>query len=133
MTIKHNELVFIYNKQRFKEKEAYAYAKSLQHYNLRDVDVSEESFTPTQLAFIKEHCRCDYHDMVRPPLNTESEVDWKNLNESDFLEWLSSHPTWMKTPIVLWKDRGKILKNKYNLVNEGLELNHVKINHHENA
>ena len=132
MTIKHNELIFIYNRHRFKEKEAYAYAKSLPNYQLREMDVSEESLTPTQLEFIKRHCKCKFQDLVREPLNTEADADWKNLNKTDFLEWLSKHPNWIKTPIVLWEDSGKILKNKYSLVNEGLELNQVKIDHHEN-
>lgn len=135
MTIKHNELIFIYNSNRHKEKEALVYAKAIEHFTVREIDVANENenITSTQIEFTQNLCKVALHDMVRDPLNEKDQDNWKEMNTRNLLDWLSQHPTRLKTPIALWQDGGKLLKDKYSLVNEGLELNKKKAKHYENA
>ena len=133
MTIKHNELVFIYNSKNMKEREALVYAKAIEYYRVREIDVSKVEITPTQIEFAQKHTGQGLKSFVRYPLNEDLNEKVSSMNERDLLTWLSGHPDYLRTPIALWKESGKILKDKYSLVSEGLELNQKRVKYHENA
>jgi hypothetical protein len=133
MTLNKNELILIYNSENIKEREALAYAKSLKNYHLREIDLTHDGISPSQLRFVQQHLDIPVADLIKEPLNEENTEDWRNMNMNDLLEWLSKKIEMIHTPIALWEDEGKILIDKYSLVSEGMELNKKRADHYENA
>jgi arsenate reductase-like glutaredoxin family protein len=134
MQVEKNEVLFIYNSENHKEKEALAYVKSLAHYRAKELDVNQESISPTQLKDIAKHCGYKLTRLLneRHPKYMHTEI--KNLGEADLLTLLSKKPFLLHTPFILWHDGGKHLSNKYEIVSEDLELNKKRIKtKHENA
>lgn len=133
MIIKNNELLFIYNSDNLKEREALAYAKSLKNYQLKELDVTKDGITPSQIRFVQQHLNISIAELIKEPLNKTPSEDWRNMEMNDLLAWLSERVEMIHTPIALWENEGKILTDKYSLVSEGMELNKKQVEHYENV
>jgi arsenate reductase len=121
MEIAENEMLLVYNSGTQSDRTALGYAKAVKDYKLREVDIKKDAFTETQLKEIANKLGVNPMDLV----DRQSDIfkdKYKNssMNENDVLTVLSHEPDIMRTPIVLYKDKGAFVDSKYEFVKRGM-------------
>lgn len=121
MTISDNEMMFIYNSGIQTDRVALGYAKAVPGYVLKEHDTRREGFTELQLKEIATKMKVQPIDLVdrRSDLYLQKYKD-AELSENDVLTVLKHEPGIMRTPIVLYRDRGEFVDSKYEFVTRGM-------------
>jgi len=112
MEIKENEVLFIYDADDMQQKEGLAYAKSLKHYEVKEVNIRKDKLSQLQLTSIADRLGVEPEDLLK------DSADKTSLDAHDFLDYLKSNLTELKTPIAVYKNKAKFIGTQYEMIKE---------------
>lgn len=121
MTIRDNEMMFIFNSGVQTDRVALGYAKAVKGYVLKERDTRKERFTETQLKGIANKLGVTPVDLIekKSELYKEKYRD-ADLDEHDVLMLIKQEPEILRTPIVLYHDYAEFVDSKYEFVKRGM-------------
>ena len=115
MRVSKNELLFIYDSSDMQQREGLAYAKSLRHYEVKELDVQNDSITQLQLSNLSEKLGVTAKELIR--VDNESHFsEVMDLDGHDMLDYLASNLKMLKTPIAVYHDHAKFVGSQYELM-----------------
>ncbi|MBR9999978.1 MAG: hypothetical protein KFF73_13455 [Cyclobacteriaceae bacterium] len=119
--IKENEIVFIYNSDRFRDREARGYMKSVEDYKVREIDISKDQVTETQLMDISDRLEISPAQLLDTHsdeyVNAYGDAD---LEKEDIIKSIRQKPALLNTPIALYRHKAYFVQTPYDLVRKGL-------------
>ena len=119
--IKKNEIVFIYNADKFRDREARGYLKSVQDYKIREIDISRDQVTETQLMDVADRLEITPAQLMDKQSDVYvNEYRNKDLGKEDILKAIRQKPSLLHTPIALYMDKAYLVKTPYDLVKKGM-------------
>src|SRR5690606_25429243 len=126
MTISDNEMMFIYNSGIQTDRVGLGYAKAVPGYVLKEHDTREEVFTETQLKEIASKLKVEPIDLTDPrsDLYLLQDKD-KALSDYGVPSALTHEPDMMRTPFVIYRDRGDFVGTQYEFVKKGMAPPHT--------
>ena len=117
MKVSKNEILFIYDSSDMQQREGLAYAKSLRHYEVKELDVQNNSITQLHLSNLSRKLGIDSKELIRTDNESHfSEV--MDLDGHDMLDYLASNLEMLKTPIAVYHDHAKFVGSQYELMKE---------------
>jgi arsenate reductase-like glutaredoxin family protein len=117
MKVSENEILFIYDSADIQQREGLAYAKSLRHYKIKELDIKKDKLTQLQLSNIARFLNVSPSEMLNP--DSESNIsDVMNLDNNDFLYYLVSNLTMLRMPIAVYSDHARFIGSQYELIKE---------------
>ena len=121
MEIAEKEMLFIYDSNDPQDREALAYAKSLKHYQVKELDVRKHTFTEMQLEEILERLAVKPEDLInrRSSIYKEQYVGVE-LDKEDALKAMRKHTDLIKTPVALCHDSAKLIGSPYELIKKDM-------------
>ncbi len=118
MEFNPREITVIYDMNKRGGREALAYAKQMADH-VKEVDISENPLTPTQLLEIMEKVNVGIDAMIDKTSDIYREkYEEVDMSENDWLEVMIHNPEMIKTPIGILGDRAIVC----DLPNQILEL-----------
>lgn len=117
MRVSKNELLFIYDSSDMQQREGLAYAKSLRHYEVKEIDVQNDSITQLQLSNLSKKLGVADKDLMRTD-NESHFSELMDLDGHDMLDYLVSNLGMLKTPIAVYHDHAKFVGSQYELMKE---------------
>jgi len=129
MKVLNNEILLIYNSNDLVEKRALAYAKTLQHHFVKELDISKEQLTGTQIEQLAEKLNSRVKDLVDKESETYHKMYFNTeFDEDGALKALFKNPELMKTPIVVYQDSADFVKSSYDFVKQDMDDKEVVAN-----
>lgn len=117
MKVSENEILFIYDSSDMQQREGLAYAKSMRHFEVKEMDVRKDKMTQLQLSKLAKSLNVSNKELMRRD-NASHFGDVMDLDGHDFLDYLSSNLYMLKTPIVVYHDHAKFIGSQYELIKE---------------
>ncbi len=113
------EIAIIYDSRDLQDKEALAYAKSLRFRKVKEYDIRKHMFTEQQLERLLQLLDAE----PRVLINDKSDVFNRhfkntNLDREGVVKVLRKYPELMRTPIILYENRAKILGSSYEMIKD---------------
>ncbi|MEO9869267.1 hypothetical protein [Ekhidna sp.] len=108
MKVSKDEILFIYDSRDIDQRERLLYLKSLKQVVTRELDIQRNDLNQLMLADLAKKLNVSEKDLVRQDLEFTI-GDLMDLNKDDFLDYLSSNITKLKTPIAVYHDHAKFL------------------------
>lgn len=108
------EIKFIFDSKHINEREALAYAKSLDQHIINPIDLDKEVMTERQWAEIAGKLKVPIKELI--DVNNDyykDELEGKDFDDQDLLQLITSHPQIIKTPIIHATDYAKFVKSPY--------------------
>lgn len=122
------EIKFIYNSNDLQEREAFAYATSLDQHVINEVDLTKATFTRRQLADLAKKGGLSIEDLFDKSSEYYKEhLEGRNFEEHDELHLLTSHPEVLKTPIIEYADEIKVLGSAYDTNELDMIFNDISV------
>jgi arsenate reductase-like glutaredoxin family protein len=119
--IKENEIIFIYNSEKFRDREAYGYIKSVKDYKVKEIDLSRDQVTETQLLDVADRLEVSPAQLMDKQSDVYvNEYKDKDLGTEDVLTAIRQKPDLLHTPIALYSDKAYLVKTPYDLVKKGM-------------
>ncbi|WP_296621709.1 arsenate reductase family protein [Marivirga sp.] len=121
------EIKFIYDSKHINEREALAYAKSLDQHIINPIDLDKESITERQWAEIAEKLNVPVKELI--DVNNDyykDELEGKDFDDQDLLQLITSHPQIIKTPIIHTNNYAKFVKSPYDFNEMDMAFEEVK-------
>jgi arsenate reductase-like glutaredoxin family protein len=121
LEINKNEVVFIYNSEKFRDREALGYIKSVKDYKVKEIDISRNQLTETQLMDVADRLEASPAQLMDKHSDVYvNEYKEKNLGKEDVLTAIRQKPDLLQTPIALYSDKAYLVKTPYDLVKKGM-------------
>ena len=116
--MKKNEIKFLYNSGKKDDREAYAYALSLNKHKINEVDVARTELTSTQISELAQKLNIPIIELFDQNSSYyRDNIVGKDMNEQDLLTILKAEIDCLKTPIMVYEDKAVILESKYDTNN----------------
>ena len=126
------EIKFIYNSTQIKEREALAYAKSLDQHYINAVDLDKELLTERQWAEIAQKLNIEIKELIDQNNDYyQDHLEGKDFNDDDLLQLFKKYPQIMKTPIIDAAEYAKFVNSPYDFNEMDLAFEEIK-NHYAN-
>jgi len=126
------EIKFIYNSNQIKEREALAYAKSMDQHYINEVDLEKEALTERHWAQIARELNIDIKELIDQNNDYyQDALKDKDFDEQDLLQLIKSHPQIIKTPIIHSEKFTRFIKSPYDFNEMDLAFEEIK-NHFAN-
>ncbi|WP_421762576.1 hypothetical protein [Ekhidna sp.] len=117
MKVSEKEILFIYNSADLQQREALAYAKSLKHYVIKELEIQKDQLTQLHLATLAKRLSVPEKDLIKPDF--EMPVSGVlDLDTHDFLDYLSSNLRMLRTPIAVFHDHAIFIESPYAFIKE---------------
>ena len=117
MKVSKNEILFIYDSSDMQQREGLAYAKSLRHYEAKELDVQNDLITQLQLSNLSKKLGVTVKELIR--VDNESHFsEVMDLDGHDMLDYLASNLKMLKTPIAVYHDHAKFIGSQYELMKD---------------
>ena len=114
MNVEDKEILFIYNHNSIKDREALGYVVSLKHYKIKEFDITKEYLTRKQLVQLADKLGVNIHELVNDKSDLYIDKYQKaNLDKKGILKVLEQFPTLLKTPIEVYKDSATFIESTY--------------------
>lgn len=127
MEIRDNELLFIYDSDNIKEREALGYVKSLQYHRVKEYDLRNDVFTELQLKEIAERLSVAPIDLMDHQSDVyNNKYAGTDLSEEDVLTALRHEPKLIRTPIILLQDQAHFMESPYEFLKEDMASRGVR-------
>ncbi len=124
--MKKQEIKFIYNSKKKRDREAFGLIKALDKHVINELDTSKNKMTETQLAELAEKLSVTIDDLFDPNTEEYSEK-FKSLSDEDKLLLINTDMSLLKTPIVVRSDNTAIvLKSPFEIHPLDLEIEGTK-------
>jgi len=121
MKVQKNEIQLIYNPESIKDREALSYAASLQDHEVKEMDVTKETFTETQLADLADKLDVALEELIDTASDLYKETFKNQKPDRDgVLKTLRSQPALLKTPIVMYQNAAHFLDSSMDLIKEDM-------------
>lgn len=121
------EIKFIYNSNQIKEREALAYAKSLDQHYINEVDLEKETLTERHWAEIAKELNIEIKELIDQNNDYfQDELKNKDFDEQDLLQLITSHPQIIKTPIIQSKKITRFIQSPYDFNEMDLAFEEIK-------
>jgi len=117
MKVSKNEILFIYDSSDMQQREGLAYAKSLRHYEVKEIDIQNDSITQLQLSQLAKKLGVSDKELMRTD-NESHFSELMDLDGHDMLDYLASNLKMIKTPIAVYHDQAKFIGSQYELMKE---------------
>ncbi|SNS82093.1 hypothetical protein SAMN05421640_1377 [Ekhidna lutea] len=117
MKVSKNEILYIYDSSDIQQREGLIYAKSLRHYETKELDIRHDKITQLQLSNLAEKLGIKAKKLI----NVDGEIQLSEvmeLDSHDFLDYLSSNLEMLKTPIAVYHDHALFVESQYELIKE---------------
>lgn len=105
--MKKQELKFIYNSQKKRDREGYGLITALEKHVINELDISKNKMTETQLAELADSLKVSIFELVDPGADRYTE-EIKSLSDNDVLTMVHQDMTLLKTPIIVREDGSAI-------------------------
>lgn len=117
MKVSEKEILFIYDSADLQQREALAYAKSLKHFVIKELDIQKDQLTQLHLATLADKLEVAEKDLIKSEL--ELQVSGVlDLEIPDFLDYLCSNLKMLKTPIAVYHDHAQFVESPYAFIKE---------------
>ncbi len=127
MEIKDNEVLFIYNSDKFRDREALGYAKAIKKYKLKELDVKKDNITEQQFLDLTYRLKIPPIDLFDEQSQTYQEnMKGVKLDKEDIVKAVKRTPSLLKTPILVLQDDAFFVESPYALVRKGLVEEGIK-------
>ncbi|WMN07483.1 hypothetical protein QYS48_28895 [Marivirga arenosa] len=121
------ELKFIYNKNQIKEREALAYAESIDQHYINEIDIEKVYLTERQWAEIAQKLGVEIQDLINTNNDYYQDIlKGKEFDEDDLLTLIKDHPQIVKTPILESKGSAKFIKSPYDFNELDMAFKEIK-------
>ena len=121
------ELKFIYNSTQIKEREALAYAKSLDQHYINEIDLSKETLTERQWAEIAKKLNLTVKELIDENNDYYQDVlEGKDFDDNDLLQVMKEHPQIIKSPIIDSDQFTRFIKSPYDFNEMDLAFEEIK-------
>lgn len=121
MNVEDKEILFIYNHNSIKDREALGYVVSLKHYKIKEFDITKEYLTRKQLVQLADKLGVNIHELVNDKSDLYIDKYQKaNLDKKGILKVLEQFPTLLKTPIAVYKDSATFIESTYEHVKKDM-------------
>ena len=117
MKVSEKEILFIYDSSDMQQREGLAYTKSLRHFEVKEIDIRKDKLTQLQLSNLAKRLNVSSKALMRTD-NESHFGDVMDLDEHDFLDYLSSNLYMLKTPIAVYYDHAKFVGSQYEMIKE---------------
>jgi arsenate reductase-like glutaredoxin family protein len=119
MNVAKKELLLIYNSAQIKDREAYAYAKSLKDHKLKKIDLKNDSLTSTQLKQITQYLDVTPNELVdRKSPKYLKYFSGTSMSDKNTLKALKQNPGMIKTPIAVYHDSADFISTPYEFIKQ---------------
>jgi arsenate reductase-like glutaredoxin family protein len=120
-------MIFIYNADKFRDREALGYAKSIKDYSVKEIDVSSDQITEQQFLDLTYRLKIPPVDLF----DTQSDPYKKNfkgvkLTKEDIVKAVKRTPSLLKTPIAVYQDTAYFVKSPYDFVKKGMKVKGIQ-------
>ncbi len=127
LEVKKGELVFIYNANVFRDREALGYAKSLKDFKIKEIDVSKEQLTEQQYMDLTYRLKIPPDDLFNKQSDVyHNEYAGVALSKTDILKAVKTTPSLLRTPIAVFEDTAYFVSSPYDFVKKGMRVEGVK-------
>jgi arsenate reductase len=119
--IEKDELLFIYNEKKFRDREALGYVESIKDYSVKVINVIKDKITEQQYKDLSDRLDVEPHELFDQQSDEYKEkyAD-ADLSNSDILVALKHSPFLLKTPIAVYQDKAYFVQSPYDFVKTGL-------------
>lgn len=119
--IEKDEMIFIYNDKKFRDREALGYVKSIKDYKVKEIDVFREKITEQQFMDIANRLNV----VPRELFDHKSEMyrekyEGVELSKDDILKILKHNSSIVRTPIAVYHSLAYFVQSPYDFVKAGL-------------
>jgi arsenate reductase-like glutaredoxin family protein len=118
-----NEIIIIYNPDKFRDREALGYVKSIKDYSVKEIDVTKDQITEQQYMDLTYRLKIQPIDLF----DRHSDLYKKNykgvkLTRGDIIKAVKQTPSLLNTPIVVYHDNAYFVKSPYDFVKKGMNV-----------
>lgn len=123
LDVEKNELLFIYNSNKLRDRRALGYAKALKDYKLKEIDLSKEKLTGQQFMDLTYRLKVPPLDLFDKQADTFMQnLKGVKLSKEDILKTVKHTPSVVKTPIAVFYNKAYFVSSAYDFVKQGLEV-----------
>lgn len=117
MKVSENEILFIYDSSDMQQREGLAYARSLKHFEVKELDIQHDNITQLQLSDLCEKLGVSGKELMRTD-NESHFSELMDLDSHDMLDYLASNLRMLNTPIAVYHNHAKFIGSQYELIKE---------------
>lgn len=119
--IEKNEMLFIYNEKKFRDREALGYVESIKDFKVKEIDVYRDKITEQQYMDLASRLNVAPNELF-DKLSDEFKEKYAGaeLSEDDVLKILKHTPSILRTPIAVYHDKAYFVQSPYDFVKTGL-------------
>lgn len=122
MKIEENEILLIYNSNDIQDRQALAYAKSLDGYKVKEYDVINHQFTSLHLEEIIQMLQINPSEIINKNSDEyQNKYLDSKLERADVLKALENNPSLIKTPIAIYNDKARFVGNSFEFIKKDMK------------
>lgn len=127
MKAKENEILLIYNSEKYEDRKAKGYADTMKDHALNERDIAKNNLTETQIAEIARNMNVDMSELIDKNSDTYlHHLKDKGFSESELTKLMVKNPDLIKTPIAYIGSKSFFVKSAYDFVNADFETKGVQ-------
>lgn len=127
MKAKENEILLIYNSEKYEDRKAKGYADSLKDHALNERDISKNNLTETQLAEIAGDLNVDLSVLVDKNSDIYlHQLKDKSFSDEELTKLMVKNPELIKTPIAYRGSKAFFVGSAYKFVSDDFEIEGVR-------
>ncbi|ELR73190.1 hypothetical protein C900_05239 [Fulvivirga imtechensis AK7] len=127
MKAKENEILLIYNSEKYEDRKAKGYADTMKDHALNERDISKNNLTETQIAEIARDMNVDMSVLIDKNSDTYlHHLKDKGFAEAELTKLMVKNPDLIKTPIAYIGSRAFFVGSAYDFVNADFDIEGVR-------
>lgn len=127
MKAKDNEILLIYNSEKYEDRKAKGYADTLKDHALNERDVTKNNLTETQIAEIAADMNVDISQLVDKNSDLYlHQLKDKSFSEEELMKLIVKNPELLKTPIAYKGSKAFFVDSAYQFVNDDFDIDGIR-------
>lgn len=127
MKAKDNEILLIYNSEKYEDRKAKGYADTLKDHALNERDITKNNLTETQIAEIARDMNVDISELIDKNSDLYlHQLKDKGFSESELTKLIVKNPELLKTPIAYKGSKAFFVGSAYQFVNEDFDVEGIR-------
>ena len=127
MKPQENEILLIYNANKFQDNQVLGYASAIDKYTVNEKNIDKNPLTGTQIAELAGKMGLQVLDLIDKTcdlyLNKIKTTDFSN---EETLKIITNNPEALNTPIAMLNGTVFFVHSAYDFINKGIEIEGIK-------
>jgi len=123
--VKKNEILFIYNTDKFRDREALGYVSALNNPRVKNIDLKKDPLTMQQIGDVAMSMGVNPQQLVEEDYKNKIKEKFSGkdlLENEDVLKYMQKNPEVIKTPIIVTHDSAYVVDSPYDFIKENMAV-----------